>query len=54
VGRKNGALFSAWDKADPVSNWEFTRTRQLEKIQGNVNPFVGPVGSSGHRPKAAD
>lgn len=33
-------LFTAWDKQDPVDDWERERNRRIEKIQGNLNPFI--------------
>ena len=50
ISRKNRSLFDAWDRADPVDAWEAKRVRAIENIQGNLNPFVGTVGSSGARP----
>ncbi len=40
ISRKNRTLFKAWDKADPVDNWECKRARKIEKIQKNRNKFV--------------
>jgi len=50
IGRSRSKLFEAWDKGDPVDQWEYNRTRAIEKLQGNLNPFVGKVGSTGTRP----
>lgn len=33
-------LFHAWDKKYPVDEWECTRAKRIERIQGNENPFV--------------
>lgn len=33
-------LFTAWNKQDPVDNWEKERNNRIEKIQGNRNPFI--------------
>ncbi|ACS79471.1 endonuclease [Maridesulfovibrio salexigens] len=33
-------LMDAWDKMYPTSEWECVRAKRIEKIQGNVNPFV--------------
>ena len=33
-------LFAAWDRQDPVDEWECERARRIERIQGNENPFV--------------
>ncbi|WP_199438537.1 endonuclease [Vibrio owensii] len=33
-------LMQAWDKQDPVSKWECTRAKRIEKLQGNANVIV--------------
>lgn len=33
-------LFESWNGMFPVDEWECLRTRRIEKIQGNENPFV--------------
>lgn len=33
-------LFTAWSQLFPVDKWECTRTRRIERIQGNENIFV--------------
>jgi deoxyribonuclease-1 len=40
ISRKNKKLFEAWDKADPIDDWERERARRIERIQGNKNKFV--------------
>lgn len=40
ISGKNEKLFQAWDKADPVDEWECERARRIAKIQGNVNLVV--------------
>ena len=30
----------AWDKNDPIDEWECERARRIEKIQGNRNDVV--------------
>lgn len=40
VSNKNEKLFQAWDKADPVDEWECERARRIAEIQGNVNMVV--------------
>lgn len=40
ISKKNRKLFQAWDKEDPVDNWERERCRRIEAIQGNHNKFV--------------
>jgi len=40
ISKKNHKLFEAWNKEDPVDDWERERSRRIEQIQGNKNPFV--------------
>jgi deoxyribonuclease-1 len=40
ISGKNEKLFQAWDKADPVDEWECERASRIAKIQGNINLIV--------------
>jgi deoxyribonuclease-1 len=40
ISKKNRKLFGAWDKEDPVDDWECERSKKIEGIQRNENPFV--------------
>jgi len=40
ISKKNRKLFDAWNKSDPVDEWECERTKRIEKIQGNRNEIV--------------
>ena len=40
ISRKNRKLFEAWDKGDPIDNWERERAKRIRSIQGNINPFI--------------
>ena len=40
ISKKNRKLFQAWDKEDPVDAWECERSRRIEGIQKNENPFM--------------
>ena len=40
ISKKNRKLFNAWDRSDPVDQWECERARMIEKIQGNRNEIV--------------
>jgi deoxyribonuclease-1 len=40
ISKKNRKLFEAWDKEDPVDDWECERSIRIEGIQRNDNPFV--------------
>lgn len=33
-------LMDAWDAMYPVDQWECTRAKRIEAVQGNANPFV--------------
>ena len=43
ISKKNRKLFGAWDKEDPVDNWECERSKRIEGIQRKANPFVRKV-----------
>jgi len=40
ISKKNRKLFDAWNKSDPVDEWECERAKRIEKIQGNRNEVV--------------
>jgi deoxyribonuclease-1 len=40
ISRSTQKLFEAWDKLDPVDDWERERARRIESIQGNKNPLI--------------
>ena len=40
ISKKNRKLFNAWNKSDPVDEWECERAKRIEKIQGNMNEVV--------------
>ncbi len=40
ISKKNKKLFEAWNKSDPVDEWECERAKRIEKIQGNRNEIV--------------
>jgi deoxyribonuclease-1 len=40
ISNKNRKLFDAWNKSDPVDEWECERARRIEKKQGNRNEIV--------------
>jgi deoxyribonuclease-1 len=49
ISGKNRKLFDAWDRQDPVDAWECERAGRIERIQGNVNPFVKEMCSGVYR-----
>jgi len=40
VSRQQEQLMDAWDKMYPVDQWECTRAKRIEALQGNENPMV--------------
>ena len=40
ISDKNVKLFEAWNKMDPVDEWECERARLIELVQGNRNMIV--------------
>lgn len=40
ISKKNLKLFQAWDRQDPIDDWERERAKRIEAIQGNKNRFV--------------
>lgn len=43
ISRKNRKLFEAWNRQDPVDQWECLREKRIAKIQGNRNFFVADL-----------
>ncbi len=33
-------LMEAWNKQDPIDEWERIKNKRVEKLQGNLNPYV--------------
>ncbi len=44
ISRSHRKLFEAWNKLDPVDDWERERARRIEAIQGNRHAFVWAAG----------
>jgi len=40
ISKNDRKLFDTWDRQDKVDAWECQRTKRIENIQGNENPFV--------------
>lgn len=40
ISRQQRQLMEAWDRQYPVDQWECTRAKRIEKLQGNENKFV--------------
>lgn len=40
LAKQQRQLFEAWDKGDPVDNWERERNQRIKKIQGNANAYI--------------
>ena len=40
ISKKNRKLFDAWNKSDPIDDWECERAKRIERLQGNRNEIV--------------
>ena len=40
ISKKNRKVFDAWNKSEPLDEWECERPRRIDKIQGNRNEMV--------------
>ena len=40
ISKQQQRLFKAWDKQDPVDDWERSRELRIAKYMGHGNPFV--------------
>ena len=40
LSKEQERLMDVWDRQYPVERWECVRTKRIERIQGNENPFV--------------
>lgn len=40
MSKSQEKLMNAWNKEHPVELWECKRSKKIEKLQGNENPFV--------------
>lgn len=40
ISKQEKQLFEAWDKLDPVDEWERERNKRIKKIQGNGNNYI--------------
>ena len=40
LSKQQRALFEAWNKADPVDQWEREKNHRVARIQGNLNPYI--------------
>ncbi len=40
LSKQQAQLFEAWNRLDPVSDWERARNQRIERIQGNANPYI--------------
>lgn len=47
ISDRDQKLLEAWNREDPVDNWERERNRRIKAIQGNANPWIeGGSGTS--------
>jgi deoxyribonuclease-1 len=40
LSKQQRQLFEAWNKLDPVSDWERVKNSRVEQVQGNRNPYI--------------
>lgn len=40
ISERDQKLLEAWNREDPVDNWERERNRRIKAIQGNGNPWI--------------
>jgi len=40
LSKQQRKLFTAWDKIDPADEWERTKNKRIERIQGDLNPYI--------------
>ncbi|HHL18444.1 MAG TPA: endonuclease I [Thiothrix sp.] len=40
ISKQQRQMFEAWNKSDPVDDWERERNQRIEKLQGNKNPYI--------------
>lgn len=40
ISERDQKVLEAWDRQDPVDEWEIERNRRIRSIQGNGNPWI--------------
>ncbi|AXX87851.1 DNA-specific endonuclease I [Malaciobacter marinus] len=40
LSKQERKMMEAWDKQDPVSEWERVKNKRIQKIQGNSNSYI--------------
>lgn len=40
ISNKDKKILEAWNRLDPVDDWEIERNKRIEKAQGNANGFI--------------
>lgn len=40
LSKQERKMMEVWNKLDPVSSWERTKNKRVEKLQGNLNPYI--------------
>ncbi len=40
LSKQERKMMEAWDKEDPVSEWERVKNKRVQKLQGNYNTFI--------------
>ncbi len=40
LSKQERKMMEVWNKLDPISDWERIKNKRVEKIQGNLNPYI--------------
>ena len=40
LSKQEKKMMKAWDKSDPISQWERTKNKRVERLQGNFNKYI--------------
>ncbi|MFA9374159.1 MAG: endonuclease [Poseidonibacter sp.] len=40
LSKQERRMMEAWNKLDPISEWERIKNKRVEKLQGNANPYI--------------
>lgn len=40
LSKQETKMMKAWDRLDPISSWERTKNKRVQKLQGNNNKYI--------------
>jgi deoxyribonuclease-1 len=40
LSKQERKMMEAWDKQDPIDEWERIKNKRVEKLEGNANRFI--------------